>query len=246
MNCCDYDSLTTYPAGSFSSRYKTDISDCMVETKKEDLGKLSSTFFDQEYRTYKTIKEMILYRVFGLYKKDVNDAKEEPNGAKINGSYASTEFAESIIDAKIRLALDPKWKNLKLYEAKILVPIGETIHVGKVAPVTLKSGTVLEGLADQIILPINWSVNWITGIRRVTARQLQKVPEYLSVTEYEDMLERVSCLNKEDLYKKSCPLCGWEDIEVLSPDKQFDIIGCKGNTYKMQYHCMREKCEYYW
>ena len=246
MNCCDYDSLTTYPAGSFSSRYKTDISDCVVADEKVNLGELADTFFNREYCTYKTIKEMTLYRVFGLYKKDVNDVKEKPNGAKINGSYASTEFAESIIDAKIRLALDPEWKNLKLYVAKILVPIGEKIHVGKVAPVTLKSGMVLEGLADQIILPINWSVSWITGIRRVTARQLQKVPEYLSVAEYEDMLERVSCLNKKDLYKKSCPLCGWEDVEILLPEEQFDIVGCKGNTYKMRYHCMREKCGYYW
>lgn len=246
MNCCDYDSLITYPAGSFSNRYKTDISDCVAAAKKVDLGKLSDTFLNRDYCTYKTIKEIILYRVFGLYKKDMNDVKEEPNGAKINGSYASTEFAESIIDAKIRLALEPEWKNLKLYEAKILVPIGETIHVGKVAPVTLISGTVLEGLADQVILPVNWSISWITGIRRVTARQLQKVPEYLSVAEYEGMLERVSCLNKKDLYKKSCPLCGWEDIEILSSERQFDIFGCKGNTYKMRYHCMREKCEYYW
>ena len=194
MNCCDYDSLITYPAGNFSSRYKTDISDCVAVAKKVDLGKLSDTFLNRAYCTYKTIKEMILYRVFGLYKKAVNDIKEEPNGAKINGSFASTEFAESIIDAKIRLALAPEWKNLKLYEAKILVPIGETIHVGKVAPGTLISGTVLEGLADQIILPVNWSVSWITGIRRVTARQLQKEPEYLSVVEYEGMLVNLSII----------------------------------------------------
>ena len=45
------------------------------------------------------------------------------------GWVATTEFAESRIDMKIRLALDPKWKNALYIEEKILVPKGTKLHV---------------------------------------------------------------------------------------------------------------------
>ncbi len=70
----------------------------------------------------------------------------------------------------------------------------------------------------------------------------KKKPNYNSDNLMQQLLAEVS----EDLYKKSCPLCGWEDVEILLPEEQFDIVGCKGNIYKMRYHCMREKCGYYW
>ncbi len=247
MNCCDYDNLSTYPTGSFSIKYKTQLFNCMVEVEKDNtLDKDTvNSFLNSEYRTYKTVKEIVLYRLFGSFKNDITDIDEKPRGAKINGIYASTEFAESIIDAKIRLALDPGWKNPKVYEIKIVVPAGTIISVGLVAPIALKTKTILDGQAEQILLPKDWPINWIVGFRRVTSRQLQKLPEFTSV-QSENILKQICCVNKKDLYNKICPICGCENVEVLSDKEQFNIIGCKGNTYIMRYHCKNVNCEYFW
>lgn len=99
---------------------------------------LASTFLNKQYHTCKTLDELILYRVFGLYEQ----ASGEVKGARSSGGFASTEFAESLIDAKERLALDPKWFSTKAYEEKILLPKGCIINVGIVSPVTLKTGAV--------------------------------------------------------------------------------------------------------
>jgi hypothetical protein len=247
LNCCDYDALNNYPTGSFSSKYKSKIFGSLVEIEKDDSFSENTvkTFFNAEYKTYKTTKEIILYRLFGSFKNDIADKNEKPRGAKINGIYASTEFAESIIDAKIRLALDPEWKNPRVYEVKILVPAGTKISVGRVAPVALKTKTVLEGLAEQILLPKDWSTDWIVGYRRVTSRQLVKLPEYKSIKSQEE-LNKISCVNKTILYNKICPICECEEIEVLSPEKQFEIVGCKGSVFLMKYHCLNDNCQYYW
>lgn len=203
------------------------------------------SFLNSKYDTYVTLEDIILYRIFGSFKNDTDNNYEKSKGAKINGAFASTEFAESIIDAKIRFALDPGWKNTKMYEAKILVPKYTEISIGLIAPVTLKSETVLSGQADQILLPRNWPQSWIVGYRRVTSRQLQQLPEY-PYHVYEDISKDIGCINKSDLYGKVCPVCGFENITVLSPEQQFNIVGCKGNVYTMKYHCNNDRCRYYW
>lgn len=53
------------------------------------------------------------------------------------GAFATTEFAESRIDVKMRLALNPQWKNALYVEEKIVVPKDVVINVGVVAPVKL-------------------------------------------------------------------------------------------------------------
>lgn len=247
MNCCDYDALTTYPSGEFGVKHKTNIFDKIIESEKctEFNSDILNSFYNCEYRTYKTIEKITLYRIFGSFKTDIDESKEQPRGAKINGIYASTEFAESIIDAKIRLALHLDWKNTKMYEAKIKVPENQEISVGIVAPVELKSGTVLPGGAEQIILPKNWPLDWIIGIRRVTGRQLQKVPEYPYSLE-EALIKQITCKSKESLYTRACPVCGCESVKVLSSEEQFSFVGCEGNTYTMKYYCENSKCNYYW
>ena len=103
---CDYDSLKHYDSGSFNSKYKTDLTGKIQIVKKELLpDNIVSSFLHKQYQTYKTLDELILYRVFGLYSQTNGDIK----GAKSSGGYASTEFAESLIDAKMRLALDLEW-----------------------------------------------------------------------------------------------------------------------------------------
>lgn len=101
-------------------------------------------------------------------------------GAKQFGSFATTEFAESRIDVKMRLALDPQWKNALYIEEKIIVPKGIVLNIGIVASVKLLSGTILPGGAEQVLLPQNWNENWVVGYRYVTSEPLMEYPIYSS------------------------------------------------------------------
>lgn len=72
------------------------------------------------------------------------------------------------IQSKIDSALLPEWKNTRQYETTIVVPKGTVLNIGKVAPQTIRqSGTVLEGGADQVLLPPNWPNEWIKETREV-------------------------------------------------------------------------------
>lgn len=113
LNFCDYDSLKHYDSGSFNSKYKTDLTGSVKEVEKESLpNDIVSSFLNKQYKTCKTLDDLILYRVFVLYSQTNGGVK----GARSSGGYASTEFAESLIDAKLRLSLEPKWFSTKAYE----------------------------------------------------------------------------------------------------------------------------------
>lgn len=215
VNFCDNDSLKHYDSGSFNSKYKTDLTGSVQEVEKELLpDDIVSSFLNKQYKTCKTLDGLILYRVFGLYSQTNGEVK----GAGSSGGYASTEFAESLIDAKLRLALAPEWFSTKAYEEKILLPKGSIINVGIVAPVTLKTGTVLPGGADQILLPRNWSEeDWTIGYRRVTARQLINPPEFK--LKKSDLPESNV---KATVYKiPVCCSCGGSDVTKLEESDQF-------------------------
>ena len=79
-----------------------------------------------------------------------------------------------------RVCKKAQHRNTRLVEEKILVPIGTKIHVGLVAPVTLNTGTVLAGGAEQVLLPRNWPKEWIIGYREVTSKPLMDYPEFFS------------------------------------------------------------------
>lgn len=236
LNCCDYDAITLYQPGELNSKYKTDLTgklQCMERIPYST--QVTDSFKDGAYQTFRTIDSIVLYRVFGQYR----GSGPAPKGARLNGSFVSTEFAESIIDAKLRLALDPSWGSTKMYEAKLIVPAGVTISIGIVAGVVLKTGTPLPGGADQILLPLGWPESWIIGYRRLTARQLQSPPCFISQKppEYD---------SKENLYRMICPACGCEECRKLTEEERFTITGSKGNPYKMQYTCLNPDCQYYW
>lgn len=131
------------------------------------------SFKDGKYRTCITTDEIVLYRVYGL-------APSGKAGARQFGAFATTEFAESRIDVKLRLALNPHWKNALYIEEKIIVPKGIVINIGIVAPVKLLSGTILEGGADQVLLPKDWPEKWIVGYRYVTSEPLMSYPDYFT------------------------------------------------------------------
>ncbi len=236
LNCCDYDVITLYHSGELNSRYKTDLTGKLECVERIPYGpQVTASFKGGVYQSFRTMAPIVLYRVFGQYRGSGPTQK----GARLNGGFASTEFAESIIDAKLRLALDPAWANTKMYEARLIVPAGISISIGTVASVVLKTGTVLPGGADQILLPQGWPESWITGYRRLTARQLQAPPCFSPQRppEYD---------SKENLYRMICPVCGCEKCQKLPEEEQFTITGSKGNQYVMQYVCLNPDCQYYW
>ena len=58
-----------------------------------------------------------------------------------------------------------------MYEAEITIPRGKKLNIGKVAPqINNKTKTVLKGGADQILLPQDWPLEWITDIRVVHSK----------------------------------------------------------------------------
>lgn len=133
MFCCDYDALTTYEPGSFCSQHRTDLTGRIERVNLNaitDMDDLNS-FLNQSYESYITTAPLILYRAFGAVKKDSGKIA----GAWATGRFISTEFAESMIDVKNRLALAPEWFNTKMYEEKLLVPAGTEFYLGIVAPV---------------------------------------------------------------------------------------------------------------
>ncbi|RDW16454.1 hypothetical protein CWR48_16350 [Oceanobacillus arenosus] len=140
-------------------KYSTHVDTEVIEIKKVDLGKdLANTFKDGVYRTVITNKEVTLYRAFG-------------GKADAVGGFATTKLAKNRIDAKIDSALLPEWKNTRMYEAKIVVPKGEILNIGRVALQTIiETGTILIGDADQILLPRDWSIKWIKDIRTIPSK----------------------------------------------------------------------------
>lgn len=161
-----------FVSGSTNQKYKTDLTDKLIEIPLANLpDSIVSSFKNREYKTFKTIKEVVLYRVYGRrYKGD--------KGAAAIGAFATTEFAESRIDVKIRLALDSAWNNAKLVEEKIIVPCDVVLNIGTVAPIRLRTGTILPGGADQVLLPQNWPKAWIAGYREVTSKPIMGYPRF--------------------------------------------------------------------
>ena len=234
---CDYDAISLYQPGEFNCHYKTSLDGKVREIERELLAEQDvHSFLNDEYKTYMTTEELVLYRIFGLYKPNKDD--DGVKGARNNGRFLTTEFAESQIDAKIRLALDPRWKNIRMYEAKVIVPVETTISVGIVAPIATADGTVLAGGAEQIMLPYNWSENWIVGYRRVAARQLQVVPKY--------PLKNPDPVILNDVRKPICPICCDTNTVELCDNEKFTITGCNGGEYTMKLHCLNKDCGYYW
>lgn len=87
----------------------------------------------------------MLYRVYSLTPSNQADAKQL-------GVFSTTEFAESRINIKMRLVLNPQWKIALYIEKKIIVPKNVILNIGIIIPVKLLSGTILGGCAEQVFL----------------------------------------------------------------------------------------------
>jgi len=128
---------------------RTLIDGKVTEIERQSLPRsVADSFEDGHYRTVVTNEETILYRAHG-------------GGAKATGGFATTSPAQNRIQAKQDLALLPEWKNTRTNEAVIRIPKGTVLNIGKVAPQTTRSGTILNGGSDQILLPQKWPEEWI-------------------------------------------------------------------------------------
>lgn len=147
---CDYDAIVHYKEGTFASQFADDMKGKLENVERDVLEPWETeSFLDGKYETYISREPIVMYRLYGKYKRE----EAQPVGARLGGRFVSTEFAESAIDAKLRLALKPDWMNTKMYEARLIVPAGTRLNIGVVAPVTMPSGEVLPGGAPQIMLP---------------------------------------------------------------------------------------------
>lgn len=173
-----------FVSGSTNQKFKTILDENNIKkTKKQHLPEgIANSFKNGEYNTYITTNEIVLYRVYGL-------TPSGQAGAKQFGAFATTEFAEFRIDVKMRLALNTQWKNALYIEEKIIVPKNVILNIGIVVPVKLLSGIILEGGADQVLLPENWSEEWVVGYRFVTSEPVMDYSEYATKKSNEIRLE---------------------------------------------------------
>ncbi|MGK9267876.1 transposase [Bacillus inaquosorum] len=142
----------------YTGKYSTSIDHKVKVIKKQNLQDwISDSFTDGHYRTVITEENINFYRTFG-------------GSARINGSFVTTSPAGNRINAKINTALVPDWKNSREYEAVIEVPKGQILNIGRVEKQYTKTGTLLKGEGDQILLPKDWPSEWIKEIRKVPSR----------------------------------------------------------------------------
>ncbi|MBN6889581.1 toxin YxiD [Cytobacillus horneckiae] len=139
-------------------KYSTAIDDKVKVIEKVDLPDwISESFSDSKYRTVITEENITFYRTYG-------------GGAKPSGSFVTTSPARNRINAKTSTALVPDWKNTRQYEAVIEVPKGQVLNIGRVEKQYTKTGALLEGDGDQILLPQGWPSEWIKETREVPSR----------------------------------------------------------------------------
>ncbi|ASA57921.1 hypothetical protein [Vibrio gazogenes] len=113
---------------------------------------IQRTFLDGNYVTVETTTPVVLFRKFG----------GTGNQAKANGGFASTTPNAS----RSETAVFKRWSNQR-FEAQLDIPEGTTLNIGKVAPQTSKSGNRIyhKGGADQILLPQEYPISWISAIK---------------------------------------------------------------------------------
>ena len=138
--------------GEYATKIDKEVSVINQESLPQ---KIIDTFKNGQYRTVVTDTEIKVYRIFG-------------GRADAGGRFVTTTPSISRIDTKIDSALLPEWGGSMKYEAEITIPKGTKLNIGKVAPQKIEStGTILEGGADQILLPNDWPLDWISVIRTV-------------------------------------------------------------------------------
>lgn len=131
----------------FIEKYATLIDNSVTEVQRAPLpNEVASSFKDGVYRTVLTNENITVFRNFG-------------GSAKLKGSYTTT------INNAVReeLALVPDFNNTMRFRSRINVPSGQQLNIGKVGPWP-PNNPLMQGGADQILLPQNYPDNWISEI----------------------------------------------------------------------------------
>ena len=131
------------------TKYSTKVDDAVRIVQKEELfGNQATTFLDSEYRTVLTNNQVSVYRTFG-------------GDAKAGGGFVTTKSGAT----REELALLDEWNNSMRFEAEITIAEDAKLNIGKVGPQTSTNGSqTLTGGGEQIILPYQWDLQWISKI----------------------------------------------------------------------------------
>ncbi|MDY7224622.1 ribonuclease YeeF family protein [Halalkalibacterium halodurans] len=143
---------------TFINKYSTAIDNKVTIIDKAELpGWIQTSYTDGVYRTVITNEPITVYRSFG-------------GRTDAGGAFVTTQPSVNRIQTKIDSALKPEWGNTRMYEAVIVIPEGQVLNIGKIEKQYTKTGTLLDGGSDQILLPQDWPLEWITEIRTIPSK----------------------------------------------------------------------------
>ncbi len=101
-------------SGTAKQKSKTLFEGKVKIVEKQKLPQwMVNSYLNGEYTTYETTSDIVLYRAYGM-------GYNERSGATKEGAFATTEYSESRIDVKIRLALKPSGKTQDWLKKKSL------------------------------------------------------------------------------------------------------------------------------
>nr|WP_282578155.1 hemagglutinin repeat-containing protein [Pectobacterium versatile] len=146
------DATISSPTKAGTAALGTKIDNSLIITDKEYLPEsIISTFRSGKYETVITREPVTLFRKFG--------GSEEQ--AKLDGGYATTVSNAS----RNETAVYKKWSTTQ-FEAQIEIPKNTKLNIGAVGEQPpLSTNPKYNGGADQILLPRNYSTDWIKSVR---------------------------------------------------------------------------------
>ncbi|WP_461643834.1 hypothetical protein [Labilibaculum euxinus] len=141
-------------------KYRVEIfNKIKVITKDISLPKwIKESFADSYYYTAETMESLTVFRRFG----------GGANQAKLLGGFSSTQSVLS----RNELAVLKKWSNMR-FEAELMIEQGAKVNLGKIAP---QSG--YKGGADQVLLPLDYSENWVKSVKDLKTGNVYTFEEF--------------------------------------------------------------------
>ncbi|MEI7308025.1 hemagglutinin repeat-containing protein [Pectobacterium carotovorum] len=169
------DATISSPTKAGTAALGTKIDNSLIITDKEYLPEsIISTFRSGKYETVITREPVTLFRKFG--------GSEEQ--AKLDGGYATTVSNAS----RNETAVYKKWSTTQ-FEAQIEIPKNTKLNIGAVGEQPpLSTNPKYTGGADQILLPRNYSTDWIKSVRDGKTGKIYTYDEFK--TKFPDQVTR--------------------------------------------------------
>lgn len=131
---------------------------------------IKDSFRNKVYKTGMTTTEITAYRNFG-------------DLAVVDGSFVTTTSNAT----REQLALVPDFHNSMRFKATLKIPANEKINFGKVGPWP-PDNPIMNGGADQLVLPENYDQNWITSILDTETNQTYTFEQFKA--QFPDLVKR--------------------------------------------------------